>query len=148
MRKISKKEQDTKALAEYLLSKIMDRKSKKATVVGLYGDLGTGKTTFTKFFGRLMGVKSKINSPTFVIMKRYRLKNNNFRNFFHIDAYRIKNGKELKNLFWEEIKDNPENLIFIEWPERIKKIIPKKHHKIYIKHTKKGEREFKVMPYK
>lgn len=148
MRKISKKEEDTKELAKHLFSKIKNKKSKKATVVGLYGDLGTGKTTFTKFFGKIVGIKNKINSPTFVIMKRYGLKDSRFKNLFHIDAYRIKDENELNNLFWKEIKNNPENLIFIEWPEMIKRNIPKKHHKVYIKHTKRGEREFKLVPYK
>lgn len=148
MRKISQKEKDTEALAKHFLFKIISKKSKKATVVGLYGDLGTGKTTFTKLFGKLIGIKSKINSPTFVIIKRYRLKNNNFKNFFHIDAYRLKNAKEIIKIGWKEIISNPDHLVFIEWPEKVLKAMPKKHHKIFIKHTKKGEREFKFMPYK
>lgn len=125
-----------------------------ATVVGLSGDLGTGKTTFTQFIAKNLGVKTKVNSPTFVIMKRYSLPLtrgsaqgargfNKFKNLFHIDAYRLKNEKELLHLGWQEIISNPENIIFIEWPELVAKAMPKKHHKISIKHLKEGHRKFK-----
>ena len=115
-----------------------------ATVVCLHGDLGTGKTTFSQFVAKNLGVKRKVNSPTFVIMKRYNLKHKNFRNLFHLDAYRLKNHKELLVLGWEEIISKPENLILIEWPENVIKAIPKKHHKIHISHTKEGHRNFKI----
>lgn len=118
--------------------------NRKATVVGLSGNLGTGKTTFTQTVAKSLGIKDKVISPTFVIMKRYGLKNKVFKNLFHLDAYRLKNEKELTVLNWEEIISNPENLVFVEWPELIKKGMPKKHHKIKISHTKEGHRKFKI----
>ena len=165
--KISKGAEDTEKIAKEFLDKITSPQPlskitwRGATVVGLSGDLGTGKTTFTQFVAKSLGVKTKVNSPTFVIMKRYTLtptlsrkgegapspfrrrRGMRFKNLFHIDAYRLKNEKELLHLGWEEIISNPENIIFIEWPELVAKAMPKKHHKISIKHIKEGHRKFK-----
>ncbi len=143
MRKISKNEKETKKIAKEFLAKLSPLE-KSATVVGLYGELGTGKTTLTQFIAKELRVKKKINSPTFAIMKRYALKNKNYKNLFHIDAYRLKNEKELLHLGWEEMISKKEHLIFIEWPERVIKAMPKKHHQIHIFHTKKGYRKFEI----
>ena len=67
-----------------------------------------------------------------------------FKYLFHLDAYRLKNEKELLHLGWEEIIGDNENLIFIEWPENIIKAMPKKHHRIHISHTKEGHRKFEI----
>jgi len=143
MQKISKNINDTEKIAEYFLKKIKVNKN-GATVVGLYGDLGTGKTTFTQAVGKSLGIKRKINSPTYVIMKSYKLKAESHKLLYHLDAYRLKNEKELLHLGWEAIISNPDHLIFIEWPEQIIKAMPKKHHRILIEHTKKGHRRFKI----
>lgn len=157
MQKISKNTKDTEKIAEEFLAGLLrnTKKHKNAVIVGLSGDLGSGKTFFTQTVGRLLGIKNHINSPTFVIMKKYPInqKFNGFRNdikkklhtqLFHMDAYRLKNEKELKYLGWKEIISDPLNLIFIEWPENIVKSIPKKYHRIFICHTKEGHRKFKI----
>lgn len=143
MEKKSKNIKETNKIAKEFLDKIKPNKV-GATTVGLYGDLGTGKTAFTQAVAKLLGVKRKVNSPTFVIMKSYLLKNSSFGKLIHIDAYRLKNEKELLHLGWEEIIGNPGHLVFIEWPERVIKAMPKKHHKILISHTKEGHRRFKI----
>lgn len=134
MQKISKNTVHTKKIAKSFLKQIVKTKNKTACVVGLYGDLGTGKTTFTQYVAKELGIKKKVASPTFVVMKRYPLKNEMFKNFFHLDAYRLKDEKELHALGWKDMVKNPDNLIFIEWPERVKKAMPKKHYKVKIKH--------------
>ena len=163
---ISKDIKNTEEIAKKFLKQI-SKQNKTATVVGLYGDLGTGKTTFTQMMAKTLGIKRKVNSPTFVIMKKYILplpkgsarrargskspllipplrRGGEFKYLFHIDAYRLKNEKELLALGWGEMILSPENLIFIEWPENIKKAMPKKHHQIHIKHTKEGYRKFEI----
>jgi tRNA threonylcarbamoyladenosine biosynthesis protein TsaE len=111
---------------------IKNRKS--AVVFGLQGDLGSGKTTFLQGFAKGLGVKEKILSPTFVIMKR-------FGHFYHIDCYRIKSAKDIFELGWKEIIKNPENIVAIEWPERIKKVLPKNIIKIDFKFVDEQTRE-------
>jgi len=118
----------------------------KATIVGLYGDLGSGKTAFTKEVSRAFGLKQTVTSPTFVIEKIYKLpqfgsKASEFEYLIHIDAYRLESGEELKQLGWEEIVNNPKNLIFIEWPENIKDILPKDIKKMKFKFIDEDTRE-------
>ena len=71
-----------------------------------------------------LGIKNRVFSPTYVIIKNYELRITNYKKFFHIDAYRLENEKELLHLGWEEIIKNDEHLVFIEWPENISKAMP------------------------
>ncbi len=105
--------------------------------MALKGDLGSGKTTFTQGFLRGLGIRGKAQSPTFVIFKRFALRDLPFTNVYHFDCYRIKKADELKILGIKEILENPKNIVLIEWPERIKKILPKNIWKIEFKHGKK-----------
>jgi len=115
----------TKKLGEKFAKEILEKKPKKtAFVVGLEGELGGGKTTFLQGFAKGLGIKEKILSPTFVIMKK-------FNDFYHIDCYRIEKPKELLDLGFKKITSNPKNIIAIEWADRIRKIMPK--HTLWIK---------------
>ena len=120
------------------------KERKEATVIGLTGDLGSGKTAFAQGFAKALGVKEKITSPTFVIEKRYKTRNKNRKNLIHIDAYRIKDPKEILDLGWEEIAGDPKNIIIVEWAERIKKILPKKHIQINFEHMDGNKRRIKI----
>jgi len=138
--RVSKNIKETIKIAEIFLDKILKNKNKRqgALVIGLSGDLGAGKTTFIQAVARHLGVKNKVSSPTFVIIKKYPLKKfKDYEFLFHLDAYRLKNKKELLHLGWEEIVNNKRHLVFIEWPELVAKAMPKKHYKISIKHLMK-----------
>jgi tRNA threonylcarbamoyladenosine biosynthesis protein TsaE len=101
-------------------------KSKKgALIFGFKGDLGAGKTTFLQGLAKGLGIKYKIMSPTFVIMNRFPIKKGKFRNFYHIDCYRVENFKEIEDLGFKEIISDSKNIVCIEWSEKIKKILPK-----------------------
>jgi len=143
--RVSKNTKETIEIAGIFLKKIIKSRPKNATVVGLSGDLGAGKTAFTKATGKHLGIKNKIDSPTFMIMKKYPIKLKNFKFFFHLDAYRLKNEKELLHLGWEEIISDRENLVFIEWPENVSKAIPSSAKFVYISTNANGYRnlEFK-----
>jgi len=122
----TKRSNQTKELGKSLAIRTLKNGSKeRAIVFGLEGELGGGKTTFTQGFARGLGIKEKILSPTFVIMKRFKLKNKNFSNFYHIDAYRIEGPKELLDIDFKNIIKNPKNIVIIEWANKIKKILPK-----------------------
>lgn len=140
---IIKDKKELESLAMTVLASLYARQD-LAQVVTLSGDLGAGKTTFVQSVARILGIKKKIVSPTFVLMKRYSLKENQFENLYHIDAYRLE-GKDIKHelrlLGFEEIIKNPKNLIFIEWPEILGKNLPKKVLKIKIKHKGENTRE-------
>lgn len=92
---------------------------KSATIVALYGDLGAGKTTFTQAMAGALGVTQEVVSPTFIIQKRYELPDHTFKNLIHVDAYRLEEADQLRALGWEELLEDPHNLIVIEWPENV-----------------------------
>jgi len=117
----------TRRVGQKLAQKILkDRIKEKAQVIGLIGDLGGGKTTFLQGFAKGLGIKEKVLSPTFIIVKKFQIPNSRSRlqNFYHIDCYRIKKPKELLNLNFKKIISDPQNIIAIEWADRIKKIMP------------------------
>lgn len=132
----------TKRFAESLARKILKTKARRkdAIVLALSGDLGSGKTVFVKGFAKGLDIKKNILSPTFVLIKRYPIKNRFFKNFYHIDCYRMKSAGETMKLGWKELVKNPENIIAVEWMERIHKILPKKHLRIRFKHKNRNQR--------
>ncbi len=132
-------------LAKDVLRQAQDKNNKQAVVLGLSGNLGGGKTTFLQGFAKGLGIKEKILSPTFVIQKRFLLKNKKFKNFYHIDCYRLKNEKNILELGFKEIIKNEKNIIAIEWPEKIKKVLPKNYIKINFKFTSENTREISFL---
>lgn len=93
-------------------------------IVGLIGDLGTGKTTFVQKVGRALGITEPITSPTFVIQKIYELQNQPFKKLVHIDAYRLDSAEELAKLKWDELISDPGNLVMVEWADKVTEIMP------------------------
>jgi tRNA threonylcarbamoyladenosine biosynthesis protein TsaE len=132
---------ETEKAAEDFLKKISTEKSAAVTIVGLYGDLGSGKTTFTQAIAKLLGITDFVTSPTYVIEKVYPIQNEKFDRMIHIDLYRIESAKELLHLNWNEIIADPKNLIFIEWPEKISEIMPKGHQEIHFTFVSEHERK-------
>jgi len=102
----------------------------RATVVGLYGNLGAGKTTFVQTVARALGVMETVNSPTFLIFKRYALHGSCYTNLIHVDAYRLKSSEELRKLRFDELLADPKNLILIEWADKVSDILPSDHTKL------------------
>ena len=127
----------TKQIATDFLSHISKLHRETATVVGLYGNLGSGKTTFVQFVAEILGVKEQVTSPTFLIVKSYKLKVKSYKSIYHIDCYRIQKPKELLKLGFKEIINNPQNIVLIEWAEKLKKILPKKINWIRFEYGKK-----------
>lgn len=123
---ITNNKKQTQKLGEILAEEISKNGFKKeAVVLGLQGNLGGGKTTFLQGFAKGLGINEKILSPTFVILKRFKLKKGKFENFYHIDCYRIKNEKDIADIGLKKIISDPKNIVAVEWPERIKKILPR-----------------------
>lgn len=113
----------------------------EATVITLSGSLGAGKTTFTKEIASVFDVDEGVTSPTFVIEKIYATGRGPFRRLIHIDAYRLKNDKELLALGWDEIAKEKENLIILEWPEHVRGIVPQDALRISISIIAENSRE-------
>lgn len=123
----TKRAKQTQKLGENFAKEILGSPTsqKTATVIGLSGNLGGGKTTFLQGFAKGLGIKEKILSPTFVIQKRFEVPGFRFKDFYHIDCYRLKDEKDILELGLEEIIKDARNIVAIEWPEKIKKVLPK-----------------------
>ena len=141
---ISKSISDTEKIAKDFLEKISMGVYNNALVIGLYGDLGSGKTTFTQSIAKVFDINEDVTSPTYVIEKTYDIKSGNFKRLIHIDAYRLDSAKELLALEWERILADSRNIILIEWPERVLEVLPKNHAKIYFKFISEFEREIEI----
>ncbi|MDO8510503.1 MAG: tRNA (adenosine(37)-N6)-threonylcarbamoyltransferase complex ATPase subunit type 1 TsaE [bacterium] len=119
--------EETRRLARSFAKKLGAVRQQRALVVGLYGNLGSGKTTFTQGLIAAFGVKEDVTSPTFVIEKIYKIKGKGFSHIIHIDAYRLRSADELKVLGWKEIEAESGNLIVVEWPEHVAELLSRGH---------------------
>lgn len=128
---ISTSEEETRRIAIKLGQEI------KTGVIALTGELGAGKTIFVQGFAKAFGVKDKIISPTFVLIRQHKFGKSIL---YHIDLYRLKNRINIKELGIEEIISNPDNLVLIEWAEKIDKDLPKKTTLINIEKINDTER--------
>jgi tRNA threonylcarbamoyladenosine biosynthesis protein TsaE len=133
-------------ISKKLLDKIIKTKSKKAKVVAFSGELGAGKTTLTQEIAKHLRIKEKIVSPTFVIMKIYKINQNSdyyshFKKLIHIDAYRLDSQEELLKIGWEKLIVDKDNLIIIEWPERVLECISSLSFPVSLFHIDDNNRE-------
>lgn len=105
----------------------------KAVVVALSGDLGAGKTTFVQQLAHFLGITEVVTSPTFTIMKGYDIsRNSRFSKLVHMDAYRIEEINEVEPLRLNELMENKNTLICIEWAEKISQVLPANTHYLNI----------------
>ena len=134
--KTTKTTKETQKLAETLAKEILSLEDQPgACVVALVGDLGAGKTSFVQGFAKALGIKEKITSPTFTIVKKFEIRNSKFETLIHMDIYRIDNFKELKGLDWDGIVSNAKNVVLIEWAEKIEKILPRPYFLVNFEHS-------------
>ena len=122
--------------AGYLIGKQL----KAGDVVLLEGDLGGGKTTFTKGIAKACGVLDTVNSPTFTIVKIYSGK----VIFNHIDAYRLEGIND--DIGIEELITDNEAITVIEWPNFIEDLLPLEHLKVVFTYLSEFEREITIIP--
>ena len=142
---LTKGPSQTKKIGEILAKDILKTEFQKtAFVMGLEGELGSGKTTFLQGFAKGLKIKEKILSPTFTIIKKFLIFNSQFSNFFHIDCYRLKKEKELLALGFKEIISDPRNIVAIEWADKAKKTLPKKVILLKFKFLNKNIRKITI----
>ncbi len=112
--------EDTRRFAEDMAA----RTERGARIFALTGELGAGKTTFSQFFLRALGVTGPLTSPTFVIMKTYPLSGHGHSSVSHIDCYRLAGTDELRALGFEARAADPSVILLVEWADRAKEAIP------------------------
>jgi tRNA threonylcarbamoyladenosine biosynthesis protein TsaE len=141
---ITKTPSQTKKLGEILAKEILKSNFKNSVILALKGDLGGGKTTFLQGFAEGLGIKEKILSPTFIILKKFQIPNSKYKYFYHFDCYRIEKSKEVLKLGFKKLISNPKSIVAIEWADKIRKIVPKNSLKIDFKFINKNNRKINV----
>lgn len=143
-------EETQRAGAEFALRLHSGQARKSAVVLALSGDLGAGKTNFLQGFAKGLGIEEIVNSPTFIVMKKFQIPNYKsqinpkFEMFYHFDLYRLENEKDLDFLNIKEIVSDPKNIVAIEWPEKIGGLLPKNAIKINLNHLQENKREIVI----
>ena len=139
----TKTAKQTQKAAQLLAQEMQKSGEKGMRIIALEGELGSGKTTFAQGFAAALGVKEKILSPTFVLMKIYELrqetgnKRQGFKRLAHIDCYRLDSPADLRYLGFGDLLKDKDAIILIEWADRIRRLIPRGALRVKFRH---GER--------
>lgn len=131
-------------VANYLLSNRKEERIRvSASTICLYGELGSGKTTFVQGFAKGLGIPSRLLSPTFIIVRRYCLvESSGF--LYHIDLYRHENEKNLLGLGLSEILADNNSIVLIEWAEKLGSLLPKERIDVRCKALENGNHKVVV----
>lgn len=136
--------QETQELAQQLAKKV-----KAGNVLALYGDLGSGKTTFTSYFVRALGFADRVQSPTFIIMRHYNKKQDGavesgINKVYHVDLYRLTSAEEVLDLGWQEMLSEKDAITIIEWPELVEDLLPEETIKIKFEYLEENVRKINI----
>jgi len=101
----------------------------QALVFCMYGELGSGKTTFVQGLAHGLGIHGRMLSPTFVLMRSYEISLT--KQFHHLDLYRLENTDELKTISFDELVTDPQNILVIEWADRLGDLLPEKRINVF-----------------
>lgn len=112
-------------------------------VVCLYGNLGSGKTTFTQGFAKGLGITTRLLSPTFIIVRRYSIPETE-KFLYHIDLYRLKDTGDFRELGLDEIFSDPESIVVVEWAEKLAGRLPDRRTDIHFKVLTDGTHKITV----
>lgn len=135
---ISKSESETIKIASNIGKKLAH-----GGLLCLYGDLGSGKTVFTKGLAKSLNIPEfSVKSPTYTYIRRYLLPDG--RNFYHIDLYRLDGPDELLARELTEILEIPENIVVIEWAEKMTEFLPEKRIDVQLKYSTAESREIDI----
>lgn len=131
---ISRSEQETEKIGENIAKHLRGNE-----IIALFGDMGMGKTAFTRGLSKHFGVNSQVSSPTFSIVNEYNGRNN----IYHFDMYRVNTWDDLYSTGFFEYIDK--GIIVIEWSENIVNALPENIIKIEIKRgSNENERLFNI----
>ena len=133
---ISSSEEETVKLAAAFASSLP-----RPAVVTLTGDLGTGKTVFSRGMARALGVEGPISSPTFTIVQEYEIETGLL---FHMDLYRIADDEDALTFGIEDFLTDKTAICIIEWPQRLSCLLPDEVYAVHLQHVSENEREIRL----
>ncbi|MDZ4284971.1 MAG: tRNA (adenosine(37)-N6)-threonylcarbamoyltransferase complex ATPase subunit type 1 TsaE [Patescibacteria group bacterium] len=146
MARVIRSVRDLKKAASDLVGRLgAERGRPGARVLALVGDLGSGKTTLTQCLAEVLGVRERIQSPTFIIMRSVPTAHEHFRTLWHIDCYRLDNGAALSALGFGDVLQDQSGLVVIEWADRVRELLPEGTLWVTLMHgAKEGERRMSM----
>lgn len=134
MHLVSKSPEDTRAIAaEFAKRLLAEMPGATAKVVALRGELGAGKTTFTQGMAHALGIPDRPKSPTFMLAKQYAIPHTTY-SLWHVDCYRLNDRTDVVSLDLHTVFSNPQNIVVVEWPERIGDGMPRDCIEIHMTH--------------
>ncbi len=140
---LTKSSEETKILAKDF-SKVV----KSGDFLALYGNLGSGKTTFIQGLAEGLGIKRRIISSTFIIIRNYDLrpktKDQRPKAFYHIDLYRIGSIDDLLGLGIDEIINDKNNIVAVEWAEKMGELLPRQRIELHFRYIDEDKREITI----
>lgn len=133
--------QETHALAREVAEQV-----RRGGVICLSGDLGSGKTTFTQELAKTLGVKRNVNSPTFLVVRSYRLAESEqaAKVLYHVDLYRLNSEQEIEEIGLTDMLADTEAVVVIEWSEKLGSLRPKKRIDIHFEYLEEKKRRIKI----
>ncbi len=140
---VAKNPKETQRVAEALAQEILvGRPQKRALVLALSGELGSGKTSFVQGLAKGLGIRAKVKSPSFLLLKQYGVPG---REIFltHLDCYRLNSFEDLESLGFSDLLADPKNIVALEWAEKVKKYLPK-NNTLFLKFEHAGEKSRKI----
>jgi len=127
-----------------VLAECFSRTLKGGDFLAFYGNLGSGKTTFIQGLAKGLGIQRRIISPTFIIVRHYGM---NEGNFYHIDLYRTESKHDLLSVGLDEIIQDPNNIVALEWAEKLGEMLPKQRVDIHMEYLDENKREITIKRY-
>ncbi len=131
---VTKSAEETQKLGEKLAQNL------EYNFIALYGELGSGKTNFVQGLAKGLGIRERIISPTFILIRKHKI--NSERTFYHVDLYRVDNDVNINDQL-SELMNDKNNVVAIEWAEKFKDL-PEKRLDIWFKHLQGDEREIEI----
>jgi tRNA threonylcarbamoyladenosine biosynthesis protein TsaE len=136
----------TQKLAEELAKTL-----KPGDFLAFYGNLGSGKTTFIQGLAKGLGIERRIISPTFIIVRSYEISdqqlatsNQTARMFYHIDLYRTETKNDLLSVGLDQIIEDKNSIIALEWAEKMGEMLPKKRIEVNLENLGEDERKITI----
>ena len=131
----SRSEDETEALGKTLM-----RLLPEGAVVALRGELGAGKTCLVRGMAAAIAAEAAVSSPTFTMVNEYE----GTPKIYHLDLYRISEPREVMDLGYEDLFDDPDGVCVIEWAERAEEFLPPKRLDITLEHAGRTTRTIRI----
>ena len=134
----------TNASETYNLGQEIGNSLHGGDIIALSGELGSGKTTFTKGVAEALGITQEITSPTFLLVKQYQVSRPGINRLYHIDLYRLDEKADFRLLGLTDIFSDSQAVVIIEWPERLKNRLPEQSKVITFTYLAEDKREIVI----